>query len=74
MVMGAGGSPETIIIAAAMRCVGGGVQARLWPRDDAERARLTVAGFDPVTGVVTGPGGTVAMPNVALLGVRLTSH
>ncbi len=39
MLMGIGGTPEGVITAAAMRCVGGEIQGKLWPRDDAERAQ-----------------------------------
>jgi fructose-1,6-bisphosphatase II len=39
MLMGIGGTPEGVITAAAMRCVGGEIQGKLWPRDDAERER-----------------------------------
>ena len=39
MLMGIGGTPEGVITAAAMRCVGGEIQGKLWPRDEAERAQ-----------------------------------
>lgn len=39
ILMGIGGAPEGVITAAAMRCLGGEIQAKLWPRDDAERAQ-----------------------------------
>jgi fructose-1,6-bisphosphatase II len=45
--MGIGGTPEGVIAAAALKCVGGGVQGKLWPRDDLERRRLVDAGLDP---------------------------
>jgi fructose-1,6-bisphosphatase II len=38
MLMGIGGTPEGVITAAAMRCLGGEIQGKLWARDDAERA------------------------------------
>jgi fructose-1,6-bisphosphatase II len=47
MLYGIGGTPEGVISAAALKCVGGGIQGRLWPRDDAERLRLVDAGLDP---------------------------
>src|SRR6201997_2652280 len=47
MLYGIGGTPEGVISAAALKCVGGGIQGRLWPRDDAERQRLVDAGLDP---------------------------
>jgi fructose-1,6-bisphosphatase II len=47
MLYGIGGTPEGVISAAALKCVGGGIQGKLWPRDDDERARLVAAGLDP---------------------------
>jgi fructose-1,6-bisphosphatase II len=47
MLYGIGGTPEGVISAAALKCVGGGIQGRLWPRNDDERARLLEAGLDP---------------------------
>jgi fructose-1,6-bisphosphatase II len=47
MLYGIGGTPEGVISAAALKCVGGGIQARLWPRNDDERTRLLDAGLDP---------------------------
>jgi fructose-1,6-bisphosphatase II len=46
LLMGIGGTPEGVIAAAALKCVGGGVQGKLWPRNDEERAELVDAGFD----------------------------
>jgi fructose-1,6-bisphosphatase II len=47
VLYGIGGTPEGVISAAALKCVGGGIQGRLWPRDDDERRRLVDAGLDP---------------------------
>ena len=47
MLYGVGGTPEGVISAAALKCVGGGIQGRLWPRDDDERQKLLDAGLDP---------------------------
>ncbi|HKD32320.1 MAG TPA: class II fructose-bisphosphatase [Gaiellaceae bacterium] len=47
LLMGVGGTPEGVIAAAALKCVGGGVQGKLWPRDDDERQKLVDAGLDP---------------------------
>jgi fructose-1,6-bisphosphatase II len=47
MLYGIGGTPEGVISAAALKCVGGGIQGRLWPRDDEERQQLLAAGLDP---------------------------
>jgi fructose-1,6-bisphosphatase II len=46
MLMGIGGTPEGIIAAAALRCMGGVMQARLWPQDDDERQKAIDAGHD----------------------------
>jgi fructose-1,6-bisphosphatase II len=46
LLIGTGGTPEGIIAAAAMRCMGGALQARLAPTDDAERQRAIDAGHD----------------------------
>jgi fructose-1,6-bisphosphatase II len=47
MLYGIGGTPEGVISAAALKCVGGGIQGRLWPRNDEERQQLLDAGLDP---------------------------
>jgi fructose-1,6-bisphosphatase II len=47
MMMGIGGTPEGVIAAAAVKCLGGAVQGRLWPRDDEEREKLVGAGYEP---------------------------
>jgi fructose-1,6-bisphosphatase II len=46
LVMGVGGTPEGVISAAAIKCLGGAMQGKLWPRNDDERQRLVEAGFD----------------------------
>ena len=46
LVMGIGGTPEGVISAAAIKCLGGAMQGKLWPRNDDERQRLLAAGFD----------------------------
>jgi fructose-1,6-bisphosphatase II len=44
--MGIGGTPEGVLSASALKCVGGALQGKLWPRDDEERQKLIDAGFD----------------------------
>jgi fructose-1,6-bisphosphatase class II len=44
-VMGIGGAPEGVITAAAMRCLGGEIQARLVGSDERQRQRLQSLGF-----------------------------
>ncbi|TSE01977.1 class II fructose-bisphosphatase [Skermania sp. ID1734] len=46
MLVGIGGTPEGIIAAAAMRCMGGALQGKLAPKDDAERQKAIDAGHD----------------------------
>ena len=46
LLLGIGGTPEGIIAAAALRCIGGELQARLWPRDAEEREKALGAGHD----------------------------
>jgi fructose-1,6-bisphosphatase II len=42
---GIGGSPEAVLAAAAIRCLGGDLQTMMWPRDDAEGQSVIDAGF-----------------------------
>jgi fructose-1,6-bisphosphatase II len=46
LLYGVGGTPEGVISAAALKCVGGGIQGKLWPRNDEERAALIEQGYD----------------------------
>ncbi len=46
LLLGIGGTPEGIIAACAMKCLGGTIQGRLWPQDDDERQRALDAGHD----------------------------
>jgi len=46
LLWGIGGTPEGVIAAAALKCLGGGMIARLWPRDDEERAAALAGGYD----------------------------
>ena len=46
LLMGIGGTPEGIIAACAMKAIGGAIQARLQPRDEAERRKALDAGHD----------------------------
>jgi fructose-1,6-bisphosphatase II len=46
MLIGIGGTPEGIIAACAMKCMGGLIQGRLWPSDDDERQKALDAGHD----------------------------
>jgi fructose-1,6-bisphosphatase II len=46
ILFGIGGTPEGVIAAAAIKCMGGEIQGRLWPRNDDERAAAVAAGYD----------------------------
>jgi len=46
MLLGIGGTPEGIISACALACMGGVMQAKLWPKDDEEREKAQAAGHD----------------------------
>ena len=81
LLYGIGGTPEGVISAAALKCVGGGIQGRLWPRDDEERRALFNAGLDPdrilyTNDLVSGEDVFVAATGVTtgalLQGVRYT--
>jgi fructose-1,6-bisphosphatase II len=45
LYMGIGGAPEAILSAAGLRCLGGGMRAKIWPRDEAERRHLVDIGW-----------------------------
>jgi fructose-1,6-bisphosphatase II len=47
MLIGIGGTPEGVIAAAALKCLGGAIQGRLAPRNDDERQQLIDQGLDP---------------------------
>ena len=46
VLLGIGGSPEAVIAAAALLCMGGEIQCKLWPRDDGERQEAIDTGLD----------------------------
>lgn len=52
ILLGIGGSPEAVLAAAALSCMGGEIQCRLWPRDDSERRYAEEEGLD-LTRVMT---------------------
>ena len=47
LLLGVGGTPEGIISACAVKCLGGTIQGKLWPRDEAERRRAHRRGPRP---------------------------
>ncbi|MFZ1489819.1 MAG: class II fructose-bisphosphatase [Ilumatobacteraceae bacterium] len=46
VLIGIGGTPEGVTSAAALKCMGGEIQGRLWPRNDTERRAALDAGYD----------------------------
>lgn len=48
MMMGVGGAPEGVLAAAAVRCMGGEMQGRLWPENDVDVDRARALGIDDV--------------------------
>ena len=46
ILFGIGGTPEGVIAAAALKCLGGEIQGRLWPRNEEERAAAIAGGYD----------------------------
>src|SRR5690606_23178405 len=46
LMLGIGGTPEGIIAACALKCMGGVILGKLWPRDEQERRRALDAGLD----------------------------
>lgn len=45
LYVGIGGAPEAVVSAAGLRCLGGGMRAKIWPRDEAERQSLIKMGW-----------------------------
>lgn len=88
LLAGIGGTPEGIIAACALKCMGGVIQGRLKPRDDDERQKAIDAGHDLdrvltthdlVTGdhiffVATGITDGELLQGVRFTGARLTSN
>jgi fructose-1,6-bisphosphatase II len=83
MLMGVGGTPEGVISAAAIKCLGGAIQGKLWPRSVEERQSLLDAGYDldrvlTTDDLVAGDDVFVAAPGVTdgalLSGVRYDSR
>jgi fructose-1,6-bisphosphatase II len=46
VLMGIGGAPEAVVAACAIRCIGGAMQCKLWPRNDAEWAAVRAHDID----------------------------
>jgi fructose-1,6-bisphosphatase II len=46
ILMGIGGSPEAVVTACALKCIGGEIQCKLWPRNEEERQKALDEGLD----------------------------
>lgn len=46
VLIGIGGAPEAVLAAAALKCIGGEIQCKIWPRSDQEREKLKSDGID----------------------------
>ena len=53
MMMGIGGAPEGVIAAAALKCLGGDMQGKLWPENDADTMRAKKMGIVDINKVLT---------------------
>ena len=53
MLLGIGGAPEGVLAAAALKCLGGDMQGRLWPESEAEVTRAKAMGIGDVNKVLT---------------------
>ena len=53
MMMGVGGAPEGVLAAAALRCMGGEMQGRLWPENEEDVARAKALGIEDVNKLLT---------------------
>lgn len=46
VLYGIGGAPEAVLAAAAIKCIGGAIQCKIWSKDDTERDKLKADGID----------------------------
>ncbi len=83
ILMGIGGTPEGIITACAITCLGGEIQGKLWPVDESEKIKALEAGHDldrvlTTTDLVTGDNNFFCATGITdgelLEGVRYTPH
>jgi fructose-1,6-bisphosphatase II len=70
MLVGIGGTPEAVIAACALKCLGGDMQCKLWPRNDEERTLIAERGID--AGKVFGLDDLVASDNVFFAATGIT--
>jgi fructose-1,6-bisphosphatase II len=83
VAVGIGGTPEGVITACALKCLGGALYGRLWPRNDDERQAALDAGYDldqvlTIDDLVRGDNVFFAATGVTdgelLRGVRFRAH
>jgi fructose-1,6-bisphosphatase II len=53
VLMGIGGAPEAVLATCALKCLGGEMQCKLWPRSEEERQKAIEAGNVPIDQVLT---------------------
>ncbi len=53
VLLGIGGAPEGVVAAAALKCLGGEMQGRLWPEDDDDIERARKLGIGNVNKLLT---------------------
>ncbi len=70
MMLGIGGAPEAVVAAAALKCIGGDMQCKLWPRNDHEWGIVRDQGID--IGRVLGLNDLVAGDNVFFAATGIT--
>lgn len=64
LFVGIGGSPEAVLASAALKCLGGDMQAQMWPRDDAERAQIIADGYGDDLGKIFHSDDLASGPNI----------
>jgi fructose-1,6-bisphosphatase II len=90
LYVGAGGSPEAVLAAAALRCLGGDMQVRMWFHEEAHRAQVAKEvppedmarvyhAADLVTGesalfCATGISDSALLPGITVIGHRAETH
>jgi fructose-1,6-bisphosphatase II len=69
--MGIGGAPEAVLAAAAIKCIGGQMLAKIWPRTDQERGQLIADGVD--LDRIYGVNDLIKSENVSFAATGITS-
>lgn len=64
LFVGIGGSPEAVLASAALKCLGGDMQAQMWPRDEAERAQIIADGYGEEIGKIFRSDDLASGPNI----------